>query len=97
MKITRFTNIGLSLFVAALAGIAFSVPAKAETAPTVYKITFGGRGESKTVDKVLVENLNTGSSVVLKGNQTLLLTSELSAIESVKLDGEVSVDARGGY
>ena len=96
MKITRFTKIGLSLFVAALAGIAFSVPAKAETAPTVYKITFGGRGESKTVDKVLVENLNTGSSVELKGNQTLLLTSELSAIESVKLDGEVSVDARGG-
>lgn len=95
---SRFTNFGLSLFVAAMAGIGLVLPnsASAQTANTVYKITFGGRGESKTVDKVLVENLSNGNSVELRGQDILLLSPNATAINSVEADGEGDVDTKGG-
>ena len=80
-----FTNLCKSLCVAALAGMAFvPIPACAQSSsPGVYKITFGGRGESKTVDRVLVENLSKGCSVELSGKETLLLTSSSTGIEEM--------------
>lgn len=71
------------------------IPACAQSWHPVYKITFGGRGESKTVDKVLVENLSNGRSVQLSGKDTLLLTSSVSGIEGVlekSNDGKVTIE-----
>ena len=91
-----FTNLRKSLCVAALAGMALvPIPACAQSWHPVYKITFGGRGESKTVDKVLVENLSNGRSVQLSGKDTLLLTSSVSGIEGVlekSNDGKVTIE-----
>ena len=91
-----FTNLRKSLCVAALAGMALvPIPACAQSWHPVYKITFGGRGESKTVDKVLVENLSNGRSVELSGKDTLLLTSSVSGIEGVlekSNDGKVTIE-----
>ncbi|MDY5033438.1 MAG: hypothetical protein SO064_03005 [Prevotella sp.] len=91
-----FTNLCKSLCVAALAGMAFvPIPACAQSSsPGVYKITFGGRGESKTVDRVLVENLSKGCSVELSGKETLLLTSSSTGIEEMLGDngGKVTIE-----
>ena len=47
------------------------------TAPPI-KITFAGRGESLTVDRVLVENLSNGQSTSLNGCDTLVLKENAS-------------------
>ena len=74
-----FTNLWLSLCVAAVAVMGLTpITASADTG-TVYKITFGGRGESKVVDNVLVENLSTGASVELQGQDILLLKAKPTA------------------
>lgn len=95
-----FTQIFVRLLlicVAALTGMAFTpIPVRADSVHPVYKITFGGRGESTTVDQVLVENLSNGQSVELRGNDVLLLKdkNDMSAINEVQASkgGEVSLD-----
>ncbi len=44
----------------------------------VYDMTFVGRGETTTVDKVTVENLTTGEELILSGTDILRLTPYLS-------------------
>ena len=80
------TLIRRSLCLMAAAALAFpSVAVRAEAGHPVYKITFAGRGESKTVDEVLVENLSNGQSASLRGQDTLLLKAkgDLTAIGSL--------------
>lgn len=81
------TLIRRSLCLMAAAALAFpSVAVRAEAGHPVYKITFAGRGESKTVDEVLVENLSNGQSASLRGQDTLLLKAkgDLTAIGSLR-------------
>ena len=91
-----FTNLWLSLCVAAVAVMGLTpITASADTG-TVYKITFGGRGESKVVDNVLVENLSTGASVELQGQDILLLKAKSTAINKVEVENDGDVSTEGG-
>lgn len=54
-----------------------------------YRVTFGARGESSTVESVTVENLTNGKWTTLEGQDTLLLTNQAS-------DGVTSITSPGG-
>ena len=81
-----------------MAGLSLTpIPVCADAGHPVYQISFAGRGESTTVDEVLVENLSNGKSVSLAGRDTLLLKAkdDLTAIGDVsQAGGEVSI--KGG-
>ncbi len=82
MKFNSFKHLTICF---AAAGILFSsIAAWADVGHPVYKITFAGRGETATVDGVVVENLSNGKSASLQGQDTLLLKSkeDLTAINS---------------
>lgn len=55
-----------------------------------YRITFGARGDTRTVERVIVENLNNKERVELKGNETLFLTEDehLLGIETISGAGQ---------
>jgi uncharacterized protein (TIGR02145 family) len=55
-----------------------------------YFITFGGTGAANTVDSVKVENLMTGTSLTLKGNEILHLTGT-TGILSTEYDKPVKL------
>lgn len=77
----------LLLCMAAVAGLSLApVSVCADSEHPVYKITFGARGESSTVDAVLVENLSNGKSATLSGQDTLLLKAkgDLTPIDEVR-------------
>ncbi len=75
MKVSTLRRLSLSLMMAT--GMThLSAVAWAGAEHPVYKITFAGRGESATVDEVLVENLTNGHSVSLLGQDTLLLKAQ---------------------
>lgn len=74
------------LFAAAIAACVLAPPpqALADNTEKVYNITFGARGESRTVDKVTVENLTNGHSASLGGSDTLVLKANAhSGVESL--------------
>lgn len=54
-----------------------------------YRITFGARGESSTVESVTVENLTNGKWTTLEGQDTLLLSNQASY-------GVTSITSPGG-
>lgn len=77
----------LLLCMATVAGLSLApVSVCADSEHPVYKITFGARGESSTVDAVLVENLSNGKSATLSGQDTLLLKAkgDLTPIDEVR-------------
>ena len=85
----------LPLLAVAMAGLMLSpVLARAESHP-VCRITFAARGESTTVDEVLVENLSNGQSATLQGQDTLLLGTkgDLTAIGDTpsRQDGDLRI------
>jgi uncharacterized protein (TIGR02145 family) len=49
-----------------------------------YLISFTGAGETTTVSTVKVENLDAGTSLILRGNQILHLTSIISGINTIE-------------
>jgi uncharacterized protein (TIGR02145 family) len=51
-----------------------------------YEIDFAGTGDTTVVDSVIVENLNQGISLTLKGNDVLKLNITLSGIHNNALD-----------
>lgn len=62
-------------FLALVLVCAFALPARsmANNKGKIYKITFVGRGDSQTVDQVMVENLTNGLQLTLSGKDTLYL------------------------
>ncbi|MGN0229857.1 MAG: FISUMP domain-containing protein, partial [Muribaculaceae bacterium] len=71
------------------------IPASAGTGSS-YKVTFAGRGESKIVDNVLVENLTTGGSVELQGQDILVLTPYVSGIDDINVNNDGDINTDGG-
>ena len=92
-----FTQRCLSLCLTAIAGLSLTpIPVWADAEHPVYQISFAGRGESTTVDEVLVENLSNGKSVSLTGRDTLLLKAkgDLTAIGGVQqVGGQVTIQS----
>lgn len=94
MKVNTLRRLSLCLLAAAGMTLPSAV-ARAGAEHPVYKITFVGRGESTTVDEVVVENLSNGHSVSLQGQDTLLLKAQgdLTAIGTIpsRQDGDLQV------
>ena len=85
----NFTLLWLFLSFATLCMPVLQVSAQTSTTKTrTIKLTFAGRGESKTVDDVLVENLSNGLSVQMDGKDTLVLNVATSTtdVENVYYD-----------
>ena len=85
----NFTLLWLFLSFATLCMPVLQVSAQTSTTKTrTIKLTFAGRGESKTVDDVLVENLSNGLSVQMDGKDTLVLKVATSTtdVENVYYD-----------
>lgn len=62
-----------------------------------HLLTFGGRGDSETVDKVVVQNITHGCSVEMDGDDVLLLTPKATGIDKpTDKDAGLTVEASDG-